>query len=78
MNEKSNSFLETKKLGKLMRMYAVPCIISLLLAALYNIADQIFIVNADYPGSYGSAAVICILSSAALIATYRQLLSKTE
>lgn len=40
----------------LMRKYAVPCIISLLVAALYNIVDQIFIANADYLGSYGNAA----------------------
>lgn len=42
--------------GKLMRKYAVPCIISLLVAALYNIVDQIFIANATYLGSYGNAA----------------------
>ena len=36
--------------------YAVPCIISLLVGALYNIVDQIFIANADYLGSYGNAA----------------------
>lgn len=53
---KSNSFLETEALGKLMRKYAIPCIISLLVAALYNIVDQIFIANADYLGSYGNAA----------------------
>ena len=34
----------------------MPCIISLLVAALYNIVDQIFIANADYLGSYGNAA----------------------
>ena len=56
MNEKSNSFLETEKIGTLMRRYAIPCIISLLVAALYNIVDQIFIANADYLGSYGNAA----------------------
>lgn len=39
-----------------MRKYAVPCIISLLVAALYNIVDQIFIANASYLGSYGNAA----------------------
>ena len=39
-----------------MRKYAVPCVISLLVAALYNIVDQIFIANADYLGSYGNAA----------------------
>ena len=36
--------------------YALPCVISLLVAALYNIVDQIFIANASYLGSYGNAA----------------------
>ena len=39
-----------------MRKYAIPCIISLLVGALYNIVDQIFIANAAYLGSYGNAA----------------------
>lgn len=56
MEQKSNSFLETESIGKLMGTYAVPCIISLLVAALYNIVDQIFIANAAYLGSYGNAA----------------------
>ena len=56
MNESANGFLEQEKLGKLMGKYAIPCIISLLVAALYNIVDQIFIANADYLGSYGNAA----------------------
>ena len=57
MNETNNpSFLAEEKLGKLMRKYAIPCIISLLVAALYNIVDQIFIANAEYLGSYGNAA----------------------
>ena len=46
----------TERIGKLMRRYAVPCIISLLVGALYNIVDQIFIANASYLGSYGNAA----------------------
>lgn len=54
--EKKNAFLETRPVGELMRQYAVPCIISLLVAALYNIVDQIFIANAGYLGSYGNAA----------------------
>ncbi|ANU46155.1 MATE family efflux transporter [Enterocloster clostridioformis] len=54
--EKSNAFLETEKVGVLMRKFSVPCIISLLVGALYNIVDQIFIANADYLGSYGNAA----------------------
>jgi hypothetical protein len=55
--EQSNqSFLATEEIGKLMRKYAVPCIISLLVGALYNIVDQIFIANASYLGTYGNAA----------------------
>ena len=54
--EQSNQFLGTERIGKLMRQYAIPCIISLLVGALYNIVDQIFIANANYLGSYGNAA----------------------
>lgn len=53
---KKNDFLATEGLGALMRKYAIPCIISLLVGALYNIVDQIFIANAAYLGSFGNAA----------------------
>lgn len=56
MEQTNQSFLATEHVGGLMRKYAVPCIISLLVGALYNIVDQIFIANADYLGSYGNAA----------------------
>lgn len=56
METKSNVFLETEPLGKLLRKFCVPTIISLLVATLYNIVDQLFIANADYLGSYGNAA----------------------
>ena len=56
MEQKANSFLVNVPVGALMKKYSVPCIISLLVAALYNIVDQIFIANADYLGSYGNAA----------------------
>ena len=56
MEEKSNVFLETEPVGKLMARYALPCVISLLVAALYNVVDQIFIANATYLGSFGNAA----------------------
>ncbi|MDO4322126.1 MAG: MATE family efflux transporter [Lachnospiraceae bacterium] len=56
METKSNQFLGKEPVGKLMRQYAIPCIISLLVGALYNIVDQIFIANATYLGSYGNAA----------------------
>lgn len=51
-----NQFLGTEHIDRLMRQYAIPCIISLLVGALYNIVDQIFIANASYLGSYGNAA----------------------
>ena len=52
----NNTILGEAPIGKLMRGYAIPCIISLLVGALYNIVDQIFIANASYLGSYGNAA----------------------
>ena len=51
-----NQFLGTEHIPVLMRRYSIPCIISLLVGALYNIVDQIFIANATYLGSYGNAA----------------------
>ena len=56
MEQETNQFLGKEHVGKLMRKYAIPCIISLLVGALYNIVDQIFIANASYLGSYGNAA----------------------
>ena len=56
MEQIKQDFLVTEKIGKLIRKYAIPCIISLLVGALYNIVDQIFIANATYLGSYGNAA----------------------
>lgn len=54
--EKNEADLSREKPGRLMLKYAVPCVISLLVGALYNIVDQIFIANASYLGSYGNAA----------------------
>ena len=56
METKNNVFLMEEPVSRLMGKYAVPCIISLLVGALYNIVDQIFIANASYLGSYGNAA----------------------
>ena len=56
METETNQFLGSEPVGRLMGRYAVPCVISLLVGALYNIVDQIFIANADYLGSYGNAA----------------------
>ena len=40
--ERSNEFLGTERVGRLMGRYAVPCVISLLVGALYNIVDQTY------------------------------------
>ncbi len=55
MNTETAS-LGSERMGTLMRRYSLPCTISLLVGALYNIVDQIFIANAAYLGSYGNAA----------------------
>ena len=41
--EKEENILGTEKIGKLVRKFSIPCIISLVVNALYNIVDQIFI-----------------------------------
>ena len=62
-----------------MRKYAIPCVISLLVGALYNIVDQIFIANADYLGSYGNAAntvvfpLTVIALAIVILFTYKEL-----
>lgn len=56
METLEKNYLEKEKVSILIRKYAIPCVISLVVAALYNIVDQIFIANASYLGSYGNAA----------------------
>lgn len=51
----NNKFLGTEKVSKLLLRFSVPCIISLLISALYNIVDQIFIGNSEL-GYLGNAA----------------------
>lgn len=41
--EKEENILGTEKIGKLIRKFSIPCIVSLLVNSLYNIIDQIFI-----------------------------------
>lgn len=52
----SDNYLEEERVSHLMKRYALPCVISLVVGALYNIVDQIFIANASYLGSFGNAA----------------------
>lgn len=56
MNPSENSqFLGTEKIGKLMLKFSIPCVLSLLVSALYNIVDQIFIGNSEL-SALGNAA----------------------
>ena len=43
----NSNILGTEKISKLMFKFSVPCILSLLIGALYNIVDQIFIGNSE-------------------------------
>lgn len=43
MEKEEANILGTEKIGKLIRKFSIPCIISLLVNSLYNIVDQIFI-----------------------------------
>lgn len=52
--EKSR-YLGEEKIGKLLIKFSIPCILSLLVSALYNIVDQIFIGNSEL-GYLGNAA----------------------
>lgn len=56
MNQSETSqFLGTEKISKLMLKFSVPCVLSLLVSALYNIVDQIFIGNSEL-SALGNAA----------------------
>ena len=53
--EQGSRFLATEKIPKLMVKFSVPCVLSLLVSALYNIVDQIFIGNSEL-STLGNAA----------------------
>ena len=43
MDQNTNRYLAEERIGKLLLKFSIPCIMSLLVSALYNIVDQIFI-----------------------------------
>ena len=51
----STEFLGKEKISKLMLKFCIPCVLSLLVSALYNIVDQIFIGNSEL-STLGNAA----------------------
>ena len=52
----NDTFMKEKPIFPLLTSMALPMVVSMLVNALYNIVDQIFIANASYLGSYGNAA----------------------
>ncbi len=52
--EKTNNTLATEPIGKLIRKFAVPAVVSMLVSSMYNIVDQIFI--GQGVGMLGNAA----------------------
>ena len=66
--EIANKYLGEEKISKLLLKFSIPCVTGLLISALYNIVDQIFIGNSDL-GYLGNAAtgvsfpVICIANA---------------
>lgn len=55
MSQENSNFLGTEKISRLMVKFSVPCVLSLLVSALYNIVDQIFIGNSEL-SALGNAA----------------------
>ncbi len=51
----NGNYLGTEKISKLMIKFSIPCVLSLLVSALYNIVDQIFIGNSEL-SALGNAA----------------------
>lgn len=55
----NSNYLEQEKIGKLMLKFSIPTILSLLISALYNIVDQIFIGNSSV-GAIGNTATTIV------------------
>lgn len=70
MNNQEIKMLGEEKVSKLLLRFSIPCVMGLLISALYNIGDQIFIGNSEL-GYLGNAAtgvsfpVICIANAPA-------------
>lgn len=52
----NENILGKEKVGKLLRMFSIPCVLSLVIQALYNLVDQIFIGHKATLGAAGNAA----------------------
>lgn len=67
-SKQENRILGEEKISKLLLKFSIPCVMGLLISALYNIVDQIFIGNSEL-GYLGNAAtgvsfpIICIANA---------------
>lgn len=57
-HEDPNAYLATQPIGRLLMRFSVPCVMSMLVSALYNIVDQIFI--GQGVGYLGNAATTVV------------------
>lgn len=57
--DEQNAFLGRKRIGSLLFKFAVPCVASLLISALYNVVDQLFIGNSEI-GFLGNKATTIV------------------
>lgn len=55
----SENVLGEERLGKLIFKFSIPCVLSLLISALYNIVDQFFIGNSSV-GALGNTATTIV------------------
>lgn len=68
MDKQEIQMLGEEKIPKLLLKFSIPCVMGLLISALYNIVDQIFIGNSEL-GYLGNAAtgisfpIICIANA---------------
>ncbi len=57
--QNDNAYMGEQRVGKLLAKFSIPCMLALLVSALYNIVDQIFIGNSSV-GMYGIAATTVV------------------
>ena len=74
MQNTNQETLSSEKIGKLMQAYALPCVISLLVGALYNIVDQLFFgLDGVLYCMPVSDILTAVLSAVIIIRTFRSL-----
>ncbi len=66
--KKQENELGTQKIGKLIRKFSIPCILSLIVSALYNIVDQIFI--GQGVGTIGNTATNIVFPLSVIAAAF--------